>query len=119
MTDRVRLETERRDDAVVATLVGEIDAVNHLQVGESLLSAALDGGPVFVASLDAVSYIDSNGVRMLFSLAQELDRSRIQWAVALAPDAPLQRLFKVTAFDEVARILDSVDDALVALQASP
>ena len=82
------------------------------------MRTALDGGPLFVADLNGVGYVDSNGVRMLFGLARELDGSRIACAVALASDAPLQRLLKVTAFDEVVQILPSVDDAVAALKSA-
>lgn len=106
------MEAASRGDVLVVTLVGEIDLVNHDEVGQDLFAAALAGGPRLVVDLDSVSYIDSNGVRMLFGLARELDHSRIEWAVALGENSPLHRLFKVTTFDEVADIHPSVDDAV-------
>lgn len=112
----VELDTTTRDGVLVVTLAGEIDLMNHAEVHEALIGAALDGGPLFVADLNDAHYIDSNGVRMLFGLARELEGSRISWVIALSGDAPLQRLFKVTAFDEVVRIVPSVDDAVAALR---
>jgi anti-anti-sigma factor len=72
-----------------------------------------------VLDFTAVHYVDSNGVRMLFGLAREFDHSRIAWTVALSEDAPLHRLFKVTTFDEVAKIFPSVSDAIAAVRAEP
>ncbi len=103
-------------DVVVATLDGDIDLVNHEELGQQLFSAALEGGPRFVVDLNAVTYVDSNGVRMLFSLARELDHSRIQWTISLDETSPVYRLFKVTTFDEVARIFPSVDEAVAAVR---
>jgi anti-sigma B factor antagonist len=99
-------------DVVIVRLDGDIDVVNSSEVRDELLSAALDGGPRFVADLDDVGYIDSNGVRMLFGVAREFAQSRISWVVVLHPDSPLQRLFKVTAFDEVVRLAPSCERAV-------
>lgn len=112
----LRIATESRDDVLIATLAGDIDIVNHAEVSASLLTAALDGGPLLVTDLNSVNYVDSNGVRMLFALARELAHSRIGWAVALLDDSPLQRLFKVTAFDEVTPILPSIEEAVDVLR---
>ncbi len=110
------IETEQRDDVVVATLVGDIDLLNHEAVGQELYAVALAAGPLLVVDFTAVDYVDSNGVRMLFGLAREFDHSRIDWTLALGENSPLQRLFKVTTFDEVARILPSVDEAIAAVR---
>ncbi|MEY2467420.1 MAG: anti-sigma factor antagonist [Actinomycetota bacterium] len=112
----IQVSTALQDDVVIATLTGDIDLLNHEEVGRELFSAALAGGPRLVANLSAVSYIDSNGVRMLFGLARELDHSRIGWTVVLGDGSPLHRLFKVTNFDEVAKIFPSVEEAVDALR---
>jgi anti-anti-sigma factor len=110
------IDTEQHDDVVVATLVGDIDLLNHEAVGEELYEVALAAGPLLVIDFAAVDYVDSNGVRMLFGLAREFDHSRIGWTIALGESSPLHRLFKVTTFDEVARIFPSVDEAIAAVR---
>jgi anti-anti-sigma factor len=110
------VNTARRDGVVVATLVGDIDLLNHEAVGGELFAAALAGGPLLVIDFSAVNYVDSNGVRMLFGLAREFDHSRIEWTVVLGENSPLRRLFKVTTFDEVARMFPTVDDAVTAVR---
>jgi len=80
-----------------------------------LLHAALEGGPRFALDLTDVQYVDSNGVRMLFELANELAQSRVEWAVALDDDSPVMRLLKVTAFNDVAQIFPTVADAASSL----
>jgi anti-anti-sigma factor len=107
---------EDESDVVVVRLEGELDVVNSSDVREQLLQLALDGGPRFLADLDAVRYIDSNGVRMLFGLAREFSHSRVEWVVVLNPDSPLQRLFKVTAFDEVVRLAPSRERGLAMVR---
>lgn len=112
----MRIETEREGDVVVATLAGDIDLLNHEAVGEQLFAAALAAGPRVVVDFNGVNYVDSNGVRMLFGLAREFEHSRIGWTVALGNHSPLHSLFKVTTFDEVARIFPTVSDAIAAVQ---
>jgi anti-anti-sigma factor len=104
-----------RNEVVVAALVGELDLLNCDEVGQALLATALASGSRIVTDLTDLRYADSNGVRTLFVLARELERSRIAWAVALPEAAPLRRLFKVTTFDEVVPILPSVEDAIATL----
>ncbi len=113
---RRHIDTEQRDDVVIATLVGDIDLLNHEAVGEELYEAALAAGPLLVVDFTEVEYVDSNGVRMLFGLAREFEHSRIGWTLALGENSPLQRLFKVTTFDEVARIFPSVDEAIASVR---
>jgi anti-anti-sigma factor len=111
----IRIDTSLHEGVLVATLSGEIDLLNCDELGQELLASALAGGGAFVIDLSPIQYADSNGIRMLFVLAREFDRSRIKWAVALADASPLWRLFKVTTFDEVAAILPSVEDAAATL----
>lgn len=112
----LRVETKRFEDVFVASLFGDIDLLTAEALGHDLFTAALEDGPLFVANLDGVDYVDSNGIRMLFALARELDHSRIQWAIALRPDSPLHALFKVTAFDASASIYASDEEAAAALR---
>ncbi|HUR76508.1 MAG TPA: STAS domain-containing protein [Acidimicrobiales bacterium] len=109
------IDLRTHDDVVVASLNGEIDLVNHEQAGAEILTTALDSGPRLVIDFQNVSYVDSNGVRMLFGVARELDHSRVEWTVALGEQSPLKALFKVTTFDEVARVFETLEDALGAL----
>lgn len=109
--------TEQHDGVAVARVSGDIDLINHESVMQQLLQTAIGSGPRFVLDLSGVTYVDSNGIRMLFALASELEDSRIDWAVALGAASPLTSLFKVTAFDEVARIFTSVPDAVTAASA--
>jgi anti-anti-sigma factor len=112
----LRIELDVIDDVAVAKVFGEIDVVTHDDARLRLIAAALDGGPRFVIDLDGVSYVDSNGIRVLFALARELDHSRIEWGIALRNESPLHSLFKVTAFDEAASIFAAADEAIDAVK---
>ena len=111
----LKISTAATGTVLVASLAGDIDLVNHEQALRELLRVALDSGPRLVIDLSAVRYVDSNGVRMLFDLAKELDHARVDWAIALGDQSPVARLLKVTAFDEVARVYPSTADAAAAL----
>ncbi|MEY2473326.1 MAG: hypothetical protein QOK28_2655 [Actinomycetota bacterium] len=109
------VEVTRNGGVAVASLRGDIDMINHDEMLSALLHAALDHGPRFVLDLTRVQYVDSNGVRMLFELANELAQSRVEWAVALDDDSPIMRLLKVTAFNDVVQIFCTTSDAATAL----
>jgi len=112
---QISITKSGRGDVAIASLGGDIDLINHGEVLRALLSAALEHGPRLVVDLTGVQYVDSNGVRMLFELANELSQSRVEWAVALDESSPLMRLLKVTAFDEVASIFPTASDAATTL----
>jgi anti-sigma B factor antagonist len=111
----VSITTGSRGSVAVAAVAGDIDLVNHDEVLQRLLGIALDSGPRLVVDVTAVRYVDSNGVRMLFELANELHQARVEWAVALNDESPLMRLLKVTAFDEVAEIFATATEAAASL----
>lgn len=111
----ISINVTHNGDVAVASLAGDIDMINHDEVLNALLSTALDRGPRMVVDLAGVNYVDSNGVRMLFELATELNQSRVEWAVALDEDSPLMRLLKVTAFAEVASIFSTASEAAGSL----
>lgn len=114
--NRIRIEVDDHDELPVVVLTGDIDVVNHELVQAQLARIALEVGPALVTDFNDVHYIDSNGVRTLFSLARGFEQSRIDWVVVLGDDSPLQRLFKVTAFDEVVKIEASRTSAISALR---
>ena len=111
----IPITTSRHGDVAVASVAGDIDMINHDELLRSLLATALDQGPRLVIDLTDVQYVDSNGVRMLFELATELNQARVEWAVALDDDSPLMRLLKVTAFNEVAPIFGTATEAASSL----
>jgi anti-anti-sigma factor len=111
-----RVEVSERDDVVIARLSGEIDLANTPTVSATILEAVPNDAIGLVLDLSDVRYIDSVGIRMLFTFVRSLHASRQGMAIAVPPDSPVQKLLKITHLDEATEFRGTVDEAIVALR---
>jgi anti-sigma B factor antagonist len=112
------LEITRQGDVVVARLGGEIDLANTPTVSAFILEAVPNDALGLVLDLSAVRYIDSVGIRMLFTFVGSLHASRQGMTIALPAEAPVRKLLKITHLDEATVFRPSIDEAIVALRES-
>lgn len=63
------IEIDRRDDAVVVRLEGDIDLANTPTLSATILESVPNDALGLVIDLSDVRYIDSVGIRMLFTFA--------------------------------------------------
>ena len=110
------IEIARQDDVVIVRLEGEIDLANTPALSARILEAIPNDAAGLVIDLSGVRYIDSVGIRMLFTFVRSLHASRQGMAVALPPDSPVRKLLKITHLDEAATFRDTSDEAIVALR---
>ena len=99
------IEITRQDDVVVARLEGEVDLANTPTDVAGL-----------VVDLCDVRYIDSVGIRMLFTFVRSLHAARQGMSVAVAPDSPVRKLLKITHLDEAVMFRSTADEACGALR---
>jgi anti-anti-sigma factor len=109
------IEISHRDGVVVARLEGDIDLANTPTLSCAILEAIPNDAVGLVVDLGDVRYIDSVGIRMLFTFVRSLHASRQGMAVAVPPDSPVRKLLKITHLDEAAVFRGTVDEAIVAL----
>ena len=76
------------------------------------MALATDEVDGLVVDVTEVLYADSAGIRVLFDLARDLRRRDQSLAVTAPAGSPLRRLLKITNFQEVAPICDSVETAI-------
>jgi len=107
-----------RDDVVIAHLDTEIDLANTPAVSAAILEAVPNDAVGLVVDLSDVRYIDSVGIRMLFTFVRSLHAARQGMAIAIPPDSPVRKLLKVTHLDEATEFRPTVDEAVVALRES-
>jgi anti-sigma B factor antagonist len=110
------VEISRRGDVVVARLEGEIDLANTPSVSATILEAIPNDAAGLVIDMSGVRYIDSVGIRMLFTFVRSLHAARQGIAVAIPLDSPVKSLLKLTHLDEAAVFRDTVGEAVVALR---
>jgi anti-sigma B factor antagonist len=114
-----RVDVERRDaGVVVARVEGEVDLSNASAVQTRLADAVPNHARGLVLVLDGLEHIDSAGVRMAFELATRLRERGQALRVALPPGAHVRRVLEITAFDAVAAIDATVDEAVEAIAAA-
>ena len=109
------VEVSRVGDVVVARLDGDIDLANTPIVSARILEGVPNDAFGLVIDLSAVRYIDSVGIRMLFTLVRSLQASRQAMALAVPPDSPVQKLLKITHLEEAALLRATVEEATDAL----
>lgn len=94
--------TEPRSAQISVT--GEIDLANADHVRDQIYeSIANDVHQVFLHLAD-VSYLDSSGLRVLFTLADRLQRLQTELTVVAPPKSPARRIVELAGFDAVATL---------------
>ena len=87
----------RGPDEIVFWLEGEIDLANVATVDEEIRSA-LDDESKIVIDMSRTAYIDSAGLRLLFTLAKSVGE---RLSIVLPEDSPLQRVVSMVGLPQV------------------
>ena len=103
---------DRRDEAVVLALAGELDLYNADEVRGALLDACAGEPKVLVVDLKEVTFIDSTALGVLIEARSRMsDRSGFRLA---APGLETRRALEVSGLDRHFLVHDTVAEALEA-----
>jgi anti-sigma B factor antagonist len=103
---------DRRDEAVVLSLAGELDLYNAEEVRGALLDACAGKPDVLVVDLEEVRFIDSTALGVLIEARSRMaDRSGFRLA---APGLETRRALEVSGLDRHFVVHETVADALEA-----
>jgi len=103
---------DRRDEAVVVALAGELDLYNAEEVRTALLDACAAEPEVLVVDLEQVTFIDSTALGVLIEARSRMaDRSGFRLA---APGLETRRALEVSGLDRHFFVHDAVAEALEA-----
>ncbi len=112
----IEVQVERSGNVAVARPMKDIDAANAEEV-RLLLTAAVDGHcDALIVDLQAVRYIDSAGIDMLFRLAALLVDRRSELRVVIPEGAPLRRLAEIVALPEAMGLDVTVEESRAAAE---
>jgi anti-sigma B factor antagonist len=104
------LRREDVGDVAVIVVEGEVDMVTAPAIQEELKSIA--PGTSVVIDLCETPFMDSTGLRVLFTARQDLD-GRVH--IACVPGGPIARLFEVVqGTSDVLKLFTTRDEALAA-----
>lgn len=104
------------DGVPVATVTGEVDIVNAVEIGGQLFAAAPNSATGLVVDLAGVSYLDSRGVHLLFELANRLRMRHQALHLVVPARALIRRVLLLTHVDSVIPLHQETGEAVRALK---
>ena len=110
------LEVDSKEGRLVAALVGDIDIACSADI-EGRLAAELERAPdLVVLDLSRTTYLDSSGIRMIFSLARTLQTQARAFRLVVSDEAIVRRVVILSRLDAAVPIFATLDDALAAVE---
>lgn len=113
----MQIHLERKENVVVCSIEGDLDAGNFNELVDALNTEIAGGVPRVVLSLGHLDYIDSSG---LGALVKVLKKSRLAGGdtklTGLKPE--VRKVFELTRLDKIFDILPTVDGAVSSFMAA-
>jgi anti-anti-sigma factor len=106
---------EPRDDVVVARMQGEIDMSNADELGGALGSQVSRDVRALVLDLREIAYLDSAGVRLIYTLHRRLDHRGQQLRIVVTPGGPIADTLRIADVPRTVGALETVDAAVDSL----
>ncbi|HTZ62749.1 MAG TPA: STAS domain-containing protein [Solirubrobacteraceae bacterium] len=110
--EQLRIATRTTPDRVVLELDGELDMVNSPLLRDACAGSDVAGSATLVLDLRRLSFIDSTGLKAIFSARNESRRRGQQFAVTPGSQQ-VERLLSVTRLGEHLRTIATPDELLV------
>jgi anti-anti-sigma factor len=99
------LEVEQMPDSALRIRVrGEIDLSNVATVEQEMHRAISNQLSEVVVDLSEVTYVDSAGLRVLFTLGTRLESLQIRFRLVVPPDSPPRRVIELSGIGSVASV---------------
>ncbi|MDQ2790145.1 MAG: anti-sigma factor antagonist [Pseudonocardiales bacterium] len=98
------VQATAEDGSMHIALSGEIDLANVDAVEEEIRAATSHQPNAVSVDLTELTYVDSAGIRMLFSLASRLRALRIVLELIVPLDSPTRRLIELSGFESLAAL---------------
>ena len=117
MSSLAQLSTRIEENAVVASIAGEVDLSNASDIGSALEGSVPQRALGLVLDLSDATYIDSAGVHLLFRLGGRLTRRRQQLRVVVPDGAPIHKIVNLAGLAWTVPQDGTVGEALTNLRA--
>jgi anti-sigma B factor antagonist len=114
VVEQARVEIERTADALVVTVHGEVDISSIDRVGGAISEAFEHGEGRHVIDLTPTTFIDSVGIRLLFTLAAQLRMRRHQLHLVASQGSSVARVLTLMDVHEVIPTHGDLETALAA-----
>ena len=116
VAEPTRVDVDQRGDTVIATIHGEIDLSNVESVGRMLADTLDHGAFRHIVDLTYTTFLDSVGIHLLFSIAENLRTRRQELRIAIPDGSSVARVLRLTDVPAVIPMYPDVATALAAKQ---
>jgi anti-sigma B factor antagonist len=110
MIEPEELRFDLVDGNAVVRLSGEIDLSNAARIKRSILEAISNQELKVVLDLQAVGYLDSAGIGMLFDLARRLAQHGQQMILVLPEASPIRRSLWLSGWPSDVSMVDTMEE---------
>jgi anti-anti-sigma factor len=117
MSQLAQLDIRSEENALVVSIVGEVDISNASDIGSTLEGSVPQRALGLILDLSRATYIDSAGVHLLFRLGGRLTRRRQQLRVVVPDTTPVYKIVNLAGLGWTVPQDRSVDEALTKLKA--
>lgn len=111
------VEVRRHDGVAVVAPVGDVDLLSADDLRVAILAAMSNDSPGVIVDLSRTRYLDSAGIRVLFSIARRLEERRRRLVLVAPADALVRRLLEIVDIEARADLVETVGAARERLPA--
>jgi anti-anti-sigma factor len=112
------LEFDRRGDAMVAQLTGELDMSNANEVGAALVRGMPKDAHGLVVDLGALRYMDSSGINLMYELRERLRARGQDVRLLVPPGSPVLVALQLAGVSGTVGIVDSAEEGFASMGVS-
>jgi anti-sigma B factor antagonist len=109
----LEVETDKRGQADVLTLRGEIDVYTAPRLRQAIIDLVEGGARHIIVDMGAVDFLDSTGLGVLVGGLKRVKIQEGELSIVTAQDKIL-KIFDITGLNKVFSIHDSLDSAVGA-----
>jgi anti-anti-sigma factor len=109
VSDLARVVVEDPGDPCLVRIDGEIDISNAADVSEIIGASVPNAARTIVLDLTGLSYVDSAGVQLLFTLAERMRGRRQVLRIVVPQEAPIRSVLEFAGLATVVPLEDRMD----------
>ncbi|MGO9906533.1 MAG: STAS domain-containing protein [Solirubrobacteraceae bacterium] len=113
------VQISRARGAVVARLSGEVDMSNAEEIGVTVIGATPSDARGVVLDLSEVDYLDSAGLYVIHGMRASLQARGQSLLLVIPADSPVHDALRLSGAERPGEVVEELDGALRALDASP
>ena len=109
---------DRRDSVLHVGVSGRLESGDAVAFEKMVRTAVEDSDRAMIMDLDALTYISSAGLRVVFMTASTLEKQDVRFALCSLPDT-VQEVFRLSGMDQLIAVHPTKAEALASLQSAP